>query len=87
MPQGCPPDDILVPFGHPFYRLSRSETSFDADDFITYAEKDPNRNWGEQLPLALGLSIIDDENKARKNLKLPMFKQFNYETTCIKPNT
>lgn len=76
MPQGCPPDDILVPFGHPFYRLSRSETSFDADDFITYAEKDPNRNWGEQLPLALGLSIIDDENKARKNLKLPMFKQF-----------
>jgi len=28
------------------------------------------------LPLAVGLSVIDDEAKARKNLKLPMFKQF-----------
>ena len=38
--------------------------------------EDPNRNWGEQLPLAVGLSLIDNENKARKNLKLTLFKHF-----------
>lgn len=76
MPQGCPPEDILVPYGHPFYRLSRNAASYDIDDFASYAEKDPNRNWGEQLPLAVGLSVIDNEGKARKNLKLPLFKHF-----------
>jgi hypothetical protein len=76
MPEGCPPEDIMVPYEHPFFRLSKKATSYDADDFATYAEKDPNRNWGEQLPLAVGLSLIDNENKARKNLKLPLFKHF-----------
>jgi hypothetical protein len=28
------------------------------------------------LPLAVGLSIIEGEAKARRNLKLPMFRQF-----------
>lgn len=76
MPKGCPPEDIMVPFEHSFYRLSKNATSYDSDDFATYAEKDPNRNWGEQLPLAVGLSVIDNESKARKNLKLPLFKHF-----------
>ena len=76
MPKGCPPEDILLPYEHPFYRLSRSAVSYDADDFATYAEKDPNRHWGDQLPLAVGLSVIDNEGKARKNLKLPLFKRF-----------
>ena len=76
MPEGCPPEDILVPFEHNFYRLSKNASSYNADDFVTYAEKDPKRNWGEQLPLAAGLSVIDNEGKARKNLKLPLFKHF-----------
>ena len=76
MPEGCPPEDILVPFEHNFYRLSKNASSYNADDFTTYAEKDPNRNWGEQLPLAVGLSVIDNESKAQKNLKLPLFKRF-----------
>ncbi len=40
-------------------------------------------NWGEQLPLAVGLSVIDNEKKARKNLKLPMFKQFKGVVTLV----
>lgn len=36
----------------------------------------PQRNWGSQLPLAVGLSLIDNEQKARRNLKLPMFRQY-----------
>lgn len=76
MLEGCPPEDIMLPFEHPFYRLSKQPDCYDAEDFVSYAEKDPNRNWGEQLPLAVGLSLLDNETKARKNLKLPMFRQF-----------
>lgn len=76
MPIGCPPEDVLVPCEHPFFRLACFIDSYTADDFKSYAETDPKRNWGEKLPLAVGLSLIDNEAKARKNLKLPMFRQF-----------
>lgn len=76
MPAGCPPEDVLVPNGHPFFRLASLIDSYTADDFKSYAESDPQRNWGEKLPLAVGLSLIANEAKARKNLKLPMFRQF-----------
>ena len=76
MPQGCPPEDIQVPFAHPFFRLARQSNECNEQDFMSYAELDPQRHWGEMLPLAVGLSIIDNETKARKNLKLPMFKQY-----------
>lgn len=77
MPDGCPPDEVLVPSEHPFFRLAKQPDTFSVDDFKSYAEVDPTRNWGALLPLAVGLSIIDNEKKARKNLKLPMFRQFN----------
>lgn len=76
MPDGCPPDDVLVPSEHPFFRLATHKDTCIAEDFKSYAETDPKRNWGEMLPLAVGLSMIDNEQKARKNLKLPMFRQF-----------
>ena len=43
---------------------------------MSYAESSPNKDWGERLPLAKGLSIIDNEIKARKRLKLPMFRTY-----------
>ena len=76
MPEGCPPDDVLAPKEHPFFRLAKQSNSYDEDDFKSYAETDPTRNWGERLPQAVGLSLIDNEPKARKNLKLPMFRQY-----------
>ena len=76
MPVGCPPEDVLVPSKHPFFRLASQRYSYTADDFKSYAEVYSQRNWGEKLPLAVGLSLIDNETKARKNLKLPMFRQF-----------
>lgn len=76
MPEGCPPEDVLVAEAHPFFRLSRQSDAYSADDFKTYAEEDPLRNWGKMIPLAVGLSLIDNEAKARRNLKLPMFRQF-----------
>ena len=76
MPDGCPPDDILVAETHPFFRLSKQAESYDTDDFKSYAEADPQHNWGQMLPLAVGLSLIESETKARRNLKLPMFRQY-----------
>ena len=76
MPAGCPPEEVLVPSEHPFFRLSNHSDAYTADDFKSYAETSPQRDWGEKLPLAVGLSLIDNEAKARKNLKLPMFRQF-----------
>lgn len=76
MPSGCPPENILVPFQHPFYRLTRQADQYDGEDFESYAENDPLRNWGEKPPFAIGLSLIDNEQKAIKNLKLPMFRNF-----------
>lgn len=66
MPAGCPPEDVLVSSQHPFFRLSSQPDYYTADDFKSYAEADPQRNWGERLPLAVGLSLIDNEAKARK---------------------
>ena len=76
MPPGCPPEDILAPCEHPFFRLAKQSDTYSPDDFKSYAEADPQRNWGEKLPFAVGLSLIDNEAKARRNLKLPMFRQF-----------
>ena len=77
MPTGCPPEDILIPIEHPFYRLAKQANTYSEDDFKSYADTNPQRNWGERLPLAIGLSVIDNETKARKYLKLPLFRQFN----------
>lgn len=77
MPEGCPPQEVLVPTAHPFFRMAKNIAIYDEDDFRSYAEKDPQRNWGELLPLAVGLSLIDKEAKAIKNLKLPMFRQYH----------
>lgn len=76
MPDGCPPEVVLVPSEHPFFRLAKQTDTYGEADFITYAEADPQRHWGEQLPLAVGLSLIDNETKARRNLKLPMFRHY-----------
>jgi hypothetical protein len=76
MPDGCPPEDVLVAEEHPFFRLAKQVDSYSADDFMCYAEADPQRNWGQMLPLAVGLSLIESEAKARRSLKLPMFRQY-----------
>ena len=72
MPDGCPPDDVLVPSEHPFFRLAKQADTYSEADFQSYAEADPQRHWGEQLPLAVGLSLIDNEQKARRRSALPL---------------
>ena len=76
MPDGCPPEDVLVAEAHPFFRLAQKADAYTADDFKSYAEADPQRQWGQMLPLAVGLSLIEGEAKARRSLKLPMFRRY-----------
>lgn len=76
MPAGCPPEDVLVADNHPFFRLALHQSSYDERDFLSYADLNPEKDWGEMLPLAAGLSIMNDATKARKNLKLPVFRKF-----------
>lgn len=76
MPEGCPPNDIEVAFQHSFFRLAHNADTYSENDFLSYAELYPQRPWGSMLPLAVGLSILDNEAKARKNLKLPMFRNY-----------
>ena len=76
MPDGCPPEDVLVAEEHPFFRLAKETDTYSADDFRSYAEADPQRNWGQMLPLAVGLSLIESEAKARRRLKLTLFRQY-----------
>lgn len=76
MPEGCPPEDVLIAHEHPFYRLAHDDKSYNDSDFASYAELNPGKDWGEMLPLAVGLSILNDEQKARNNMRLPIFKQY-----------
>lgn len=77
MPEGCPPEDILVPSDHMFYRYALNKDSYSADDFMSYAESNPKKDWGEMLPLAVGLSVLADAQRAKQNMKLPMLRKFN----------
>lgn len=64
---GCPPEDVLVPNEHLFYRMASQATTYTAEDFKSYADTDPQHDRGEKLPLTLGLSLIDSESKAKLN--------------------
>lgn len=77
MPKGCPPDDVLVATEHPFYRIAKRADKYSDEDFKSYAETDSQRKWGQMLPLAVGLSLIEGEMSARRKLKLPMFRHYN----------
>ena len=74
MPEGCPPSDILIPQEHLFYRYMLQSDKCTDEDFKTYRQLNPAKDWGDLLPLASGLSVIDDFSKARRNLKLPMLR-------------
>lgn len=58
MPEGCPPNDVLVPKAHPFFRLAKQADTYDESDFKTYAETCPQRPWGISFPWLLGFLLL-----------------------------
>ncbi|MGM9868173.1 MAG: hypothetical protein ACI30R_00915 [Sodaliphilus sp.] len=85
MPKGCPPNDIEIPHQHPFFRYAKHKAKYDSSDFKSYAELNPQKEWGNMLPLAVGLSVINNLKKAKRNLKLPMLRRYN-GIICLKLN-
>lgn len=69
MPEGIPPEDICVPHEHVLYRLTKGE-SIAEEDLTTYYEKDPNKDWGDNLALAYAVSMYDDLDKTSKLTKM-----------------
>ena len=73
MPDGVPPENIDIPEGHKFYRLTIGDT-IAPSDILSYHELYPDRDWGEQTINSYGLSIIDDLNKVGKLKKIPSLR-------------
>lgn len=79
MPPNCPPQHIDIPHNHSFFRLTLHEDYIDQQDMKNYVELNPGNDWGDMLPLASGLSVYNSEDKARKEIKLPYLKKFNFK--------
>lgn len=67
MPDGCPPEEVLVPSEHPFFRLAKQANAYSEADFKTYAEADPLRHWGEHTPIP-DVKLNNAENMRRLTL-------------------
>ena len=73
MPEGVPPQEICIPHEHPFYRLVKNIPATE-EDFVTYHEMAPNRDWGNNYVCSFALSMFDDLDKAKRLKKIPSLK-------------
>ena len=75
MPEGCPPQDILIPKNEKMYRLTINPDKVTDDDFKSYIEMYPEKKYnGTQKIMAAGLSLISTDKP--QNLTFPMMKKF-----------
>lgn len=77
LPEGCPPQNILVPLNAKMYRLTLEKDKVSEDDFKTYLEKFPEKNYSGSLKnMAAGLSLLST-NEPLELFNLPLMKNFN----------
>ncbi len=76
LPDGCPPEQILVPDEDIFYRLTIDEDRITTEDLKSHLELYPNKNYlGFNRITASGVSVLDampDETKRN----LPRLRRF-----------
>ena len=53
MPVGCPPEDVLVPSEHPFFRLASQTDSYTVDDQILRRSRSSTK-LGRKAPIGDG---------------------------------
>lgn len=76
LPEGCPPENILIPENEEFYRLTIEPDKVTEDDFKTYVELFPQKTFKGQLAIfATGLSVLSSDNP-QGLLKLPGMEKF-----------
>ncbi|MBP5561011.1 MAG: hypothetical protein J6X70_04330 [Muribaculaceae bacterium] len=60
LPEGCPPSEILIPDSDEFYRFILDAEQISEDDFKSYLELYPDKNYqGNRAVKASGLSVYD----------------------------
>lgn len=76
LPTGCPPSVILIPNTDEFYRLIIDSEQITEDDFKSYLELYPEKNYqGYTAVQASGLSIYDTYPDQRTR-NLPALRKF-----------
>lgn len=73
MPEGVPPQDISIPHEHPLFRLVKNIPATE-NDFVTYHEQDPNRDWGDLYVCSFASSMFDDLAAVKRLKKMPNLK-------------
>ena len=76
LPENCPPEDVLIPEEEEFYRLLLNEDKIVEEDWKSYAELYPNRNYGPKIIFASGLSVNKNNNFSQLT-RLPGMKRCN----------
>ena len=77
LPANTPPNNIVFAEGNDDYifRLSKSETGYDEQDFVPLARK-PHRQLNQNLlGQSYGLSSFIDEDAARRHMLLPYIRR------------
>lgn len=76
LPDNCPPEDVKISEGDLFFRFTKNEDSIIDDDWKSYLLLYPEREYyGENLVNAAGLSMLDDLDDAKNQLRLPYIKK------------
>lgn len=78
LPENTPPEDIVVAYNkEPLFRLIQKEEIMTENDLKTHSELYPNRNFGNNLWKASGLSSLCTLEDARSMAKLPYLKHLH----------
>ncbi len=76
MPDNCPPENICISSNETFYRYTENEGTIVERDWLNHINRYPNIHFeGKKKILAAGLSLQDDLDNAKRNLKLPLIKK------------
>ena len=76
LPEGCPPENILIPSDQEMYRLTLEADKVTEADFIPYLEKYKERKYSAPLKImAAGLSLFSSYDPALTQ-KIPTLKKF-----------
>ncbi len=73
LPEGAPPETVLVPDNDVFYRITK-ENRLTNEDLISYLQQWPHKYEGESKIFASGVSVFDDLNAAKRKMKLPALR-------------
>ena len=75
LPENCPPEDVLIPEEEEFYRLLLNEDRIVEEDWKSYAELYPDKNFGSRTIQSSGLSV-NKNGDFNQLTKLPSMKRF-----------